>query len=218
MKSKAIFQKAVNRLSFLKPSENNTGSMVTSTAVTPVDTFREGKFRMLAEGIVSMDFALPPDSFPLPNEIIMALDQGLLEIRQRIVYPVAYKSINNLLTVQIFTVPLITEMGNLLYEQPLIPLPEAPPLETPPTISYLRLKMTQIECSEGQKSGLVVLGKVFDNPLESPFGDLSGLSMALSTGYELLEDGTTRFIMLGGTVAGNHIAWSSEAYGYLQVR
>ena len=65
---------------------------------------------------------------------------------------------------------------------------------------------------------IAMLGKVISNPVTSPFGDLTGRSIAIASGFGFDQDGAAQFRLLGGPIAGSHATFVAEAEGELVIK
>jgi hypothetical protein len=161
-------------------------------------------FEMLAEGVIDPRFVLPPVDLPLPPG---------LEFRARYMFPIART--RNVLGLQVFVAP-----DNLP-----LPLPEAPLLTEPATISYFEVRIDDIQFGTSPVAGVshrlaafVLSGRTISNPVLSPFGDLTDAPTAWWSSFEITDQdtGAADFTFLGGAVAGSHATVAPAGKGFIR--
>ncbi|MBL9139892.1 MAG: hypothetical protein JNK85_28735 [Verrucomicrobiales bacterium] len=204
------FLQTAGLLSALAPSTLAAASLP-DTTLSP-DWHRRGKIVWMAEGIVPFTYVLPPPQINLPP------NTPPMEARARLTFPVSRNKCR--LSVQVFMVP---------EGLPVLPLPEPPPLvpqkpDDPVTISYFEVEIDDLKFGESPIAGtdrrmasLQFNGRVLNNPVLSPFGDLTGAPATFSTAYAITDAkwGTADFVFCGGIVAGSHATVAPTAKGYL---
>ncbi|MBI5387740.1 MAG: twin-arginine translocation signal domain-containing protein [Verrucomicrobia bacterium] len=169
-----------------------------------------GRLGLLAEGVIpnlpvepAIPWVLPPLIPPPP------LPPGL-EVRLRATFPL--HRARHVLAVQIFVVPPAAPL----------PLPVAPPLvpespDDPLTLSYFEVAVTAVELSRHPSPNLALVGHVLvNNP--AMFGNVTGASFVLTTGFVLHDDAPVDFAMLGTHVPGNHTTIAPQGKGTLVIR
>jgi hypothetical protein len=161
-------------------------------------------FELLAEGVIDPRFVLPPVDFPLPPG---------LESRARYMFPIARS--RNVLGLQVFVSP----------EDLPLPLPEAPPLTEQVTISYLEVRIEDIQFGTSPVAGVahrlaafLLSGKIISNPVVSPFGEMTDAPFAMWSSFEITnqETGAADFKFLGGATAGSHVTVAPAGKGYIR--
>jgi hypothetical protein len=162
-----------------------------------------GRLELLAEGLIPIDFVLPPLDPP------PALPPNLAP-RLRATFPKV--GTKDVLAVQVYLAPLPP--------QGTVPLETPPPPIVPdpnPTFSYFEMKVSAVELSCQPDPNLTLLGRVLVNA-PAMFGDMTGAGFALTTGFMLHEDTPTDFFMLGAHVPGHHTTIAPEGHGTLIIR
>jgi hypothetical protein len=166
---------------------------------------------LLAEGVLPLDYVLPPP--PVPGDIS-------LEARLRVSFPSG--TAKNLLAFQIFLVP--TGVAG-------VPWPVVPPLvpaneNDPVTISYSEARIDDIQFAtspvvgtEAKLPTFTISGEILSNEVPSPFGNLTGAACIVTAGFDIRNaSGETDFIMLGVAVPGNHTSIAPECQGTLLMK
>ncbi len=200
---------ASNRRGFLK----GAGALAAASTALPIVGRAapvRPKLHLLAEGVVGLGAVVPqPDLSSLPSDILQQILSGVLQIRQRVTFPIGEQE-DDVLSIQVFIVP---------FDAP-IPLPAAPPVppgpDDPVTISQFQLEIARILLSDKPTPNLALLGTVIAEPVASPFGDLMGRVAAVGAGYDHAGENVD-FVMLGGFVGGSHSTWSFTATGSLVI-
>lgn len=147
------------------------------------------RFELFAEGTVD-DFSLvwpPPQLPPLPPGVI---------IRVRIEYPIHRHNLLEWLTY------LASSDGQ--------PLPNG-------VVTLLRMRVDNIGLSRTPVPNFGLFGEITNNPVVSPFGELTGLVGMVSAQFDAPGDRTT-FTLLSGAAAGNHASALRTATGFLHIR
>lgn len=98
------------------------------------------------------------------------------------------------------------------------------PVEGPISLFYIAVDAVSISQATGLVDGdrpagtFAMSGKVISNPVESPFGDLTGRSAAIASGFVVDQNGAATFKLLGGPIGGSHATFLKEATGELAIK
>jgi len=148
------------------------------------------------EAVVPLDFVLSPDPLPLPEDILLAVLAGSLEIRVRD----RYSSADKILNPQYYLVPAGTPL----------PLPEAPPATSPATIGILNTKVETVFFSDKPMPCVVLVGRVVSAPVGVPGIDIVGALNVSTFGY---EEGTPTKFTISYDPDGDTITYSWKSTG-----
>lgn len=200
-----------------KGSQVTPAGTGTSTAITYPDGWWlvRNALVMKAEGVVPLDFVLPPlDAAGIP---VSLLNQ---EARLRITYPVT--PTRNLLSFHVFLAPI----GSLM-PWPVVPPPTPVSPTDAITISYGEVRIDDAQLGSTHISGvepvlpsLGILGRVVSNSVPSPFGNVTSAPCHVSCAFQVtdLATGWTEFSGLVATFAGSHLFSSPLAEGWITVK
>jgi hypothetical protein len=98
------------------------------------------------------------------------------------------------------------------------------PVEAPISLFYIAVDAVSITLATGLVDGdrpagtLAMSGRMVSNPVESPFGDLTGRSAAIASGFVMEQNGAATFKLLGGPIGGSHATFLKQAAGELAIK
>lgn len=147
------------------------------------------RFQLSAAGTVA-DFSLiwPPPDLPPPQD-------GTI-VRIRVEFPVQRHDILEFVT---FVAPADAPDESLFI------------------VTLFHMRVEQIALSDTPVPNFGLFGRILDNPVHSPFGNLTGRVQVISAEFDQPGDQTT-FHLFGGATAGNHASAVRTATGSLHIR